>query len=350
MKKIIFMLLFQMSCYFVISAEDGSFFKIVHNENDKIDIVLNIHDSHISNVELYRVLRKSDPVNIYEFVVPENSFSGPSVIGACYFLKIYYDNGTVRETGRKCHSEADVLKNINLSMVLVLFLFLLSVGIAGFIKKPFFYSISRDKQSMLKFIVTLLGENTAKISFLNSVDSTGHPLRGPLTALMKGLANSTDTGSSIESEFFSDGSDSFLQTGKNTFVTMPSFRDLAGFYSAVNRKDWSRQMVFNVSDGSAVSDWSIYFAGENKRNINLSLNVPGLSGNAVLSRKNLISIEPFLLSSQLESIKSGRSLKVSGAYLFLIVVAVILTAGSLLSTLAYYFPFIAELINSPGVR
>ncbi len=345
MKKIVFAMLFQSMFYFMILAEDGSSFKIVHNENDKIDIVVNIQDSNVVNVELYRVLRNSPPVNIYEFTFPDNHFSAPSAIRACYFLKIYYDDGTVRETARKCHSEADILKKINISMVFVVFIFIFSILAAGFIKRPFFSSISRDRQSMLKFIVTLLGENTAKISFLSSVDSTGHPLLGPLTALMTGLANSADTGSSIESELFPDGSDSFFQNGRNSFVAVPSFGDLAGFYSAVNRQDWSRQMCFNISDGSAISDWSTYFAGESKRNINLSLNVPGLSGNAILSRKNLISIEPFLLSSQLKNIRSERSVKVSGAYLFLIITAVIITAGSVLSTLAQYFPFITELFN-----
>lgn len=339
-----------MMFYFIIYAEDVSLFKIVHNENDKIEIVLNIQDKGVSNVELYRVLKKSTPVNIYEFVVPANRFSGPFIMGSCYFIKIYYDDGTVRETEMKCHSEADVLKKIDLSMVFVLLLFFFSIFIAGFIKNPFFYSISNDKKSMLKFILTLLGENTSKISFLNSVDSIGHPLFGSLMTFMTSLANSTDAGSSIESEFFSDGINSFFQTGKNTFVAIPTLRDLGGFYSAVNKKEWSRQMVFNISDGSALSDWSIYSADESKRSINFSLNVPGLSANAVLSRKNLISVEPFLLSSQIKTIKSERSIKVSGAYFFLVVIAIIIAAGSLLSTLAYYFPFIRELLKGrPGV-
>jgi len=112
----------------------------------------------------------------------------------------------------------------------VVFIFIFSILAAGFIKRPFFSSISRDRQSMLKFIVTLLGENTAKISFLSSVDSTGHPLLGPLTALMTGLANSADTGSSIESELFPDGSDSFFQNGVDFFPDIQRQRGGDYFY------------------------------------------------------------------------------------------------------------------------
>jgi hypothetical protein len=348
MRRVVFLSFLLMLHFFVMHAEETALFDIVHNESDKIDVILNIHDSGVLNVELYRVFKKTAPVNIYEFVLPDKRFTGPSVIGACYFLKIYHEDGTVKETERKCHTNTDVFKRINISMLFVLFIFLFSLWTAGFIKAPFFNTISRDRLSMLKFILTLLGENTAKISFLNSGDSSGSPLLGPLTDFMTGLASATDTGSSIESEFFSDAGGIFSRSGKNSFVLVPSFRDMGGFYSAVNSKEWSRQLVFNVSDGSALSDWSSYFAGGSRRNINISLNVPGLSGNAIMSKKNLISVEPFLLSSQLKSIKSIRSLKVSGAYLFLGVIATIIIVGSLLRTLAYYFPVINGILKAWG--
>ncbi|MGI6394554.1 MAG: hypothetical protein ACOX2F_07485 [bacterium] len=335
--RVAFLTVFIVLFCFTVFAEE--FFSIVDSGTGKIEIILNATDPTIQTIELYRSLEKSEPVNIYEFSSLEKEFSEFNAKNACYHLKIYYDNGSVRETEAKCYSRIEALKKINISTISVFLLFILSLIVANCVKSPFFDSVSSDKESLLKFVTIMLGERTEKVSFLNSIDSIGHPLLGSLSLFTATLESSTEAKSQIEYRFNFHRNNSL---GAGTFV------DLGGFLNVAKSKELSKQLIFNISDGTALSDWSIYFSDESKREINFPLNIQGLSSGTLLSKKNLVSVEPFLLSSQLKSIKGMKSLKPSGVYLFFIVVAVVIVIGSLLSTITQFSPALKDFLNVLG--
>lgn len=329
-KLLIKLLLLLMTCG--LCAEEESYFTITYGDDDKVEISVTEQNRRITNAELFRV-QQGHTVNIYDLTILDNKFSEPSIQGTCYFLKVYFEDGSVHKTDEKCYSKAQLFKKINISMIVLLIVFLASLLIPVFSNFSIFNYGGKEKTAFLRFIKTLLGENSGSISFLISTGSTGDPVSGSLTKLMDGLAGSLEKGSFIESGFSNNYSSLLNSPEKGSVIFVPQISGLGGLFSVIERRDKNRQLVFNISDGSAFSDWDSYMSGNDRRRVSVSANVAGSAGDSVLSKKSLISVEPFLLNAQLRKLNSQKALKISGIYVFLALVTVIIIVGSVAVTI-----------------
>lgn len=315
-------------------AGGDSYLTVIYSRDNKVEITVNEQELRIINAELYRTY-KGNSVNIYDFAFPDNKYSEPSVSGACYFLKVYFENGTALETAEVCYSKKELLKRINYSMIILLLIFLILLFIPVFLKRfsPEYFGASM--KMLLKFTKTFLGENTGSIFFTISTDSAGDPLCGSLAKLMDSLSRDIEEGSLIESDFSNNYA---------AVLTSPE-KGIVEFIPQVHKRNGCRQFVFNISDGSAASDLDSYMSENDARRIAVASNVAGLSADSLLSKRSMISVEPYLMNSLVKEMNGSESLKISGVYLFIAAMAFTVIISSLALTLAEFFPGLKEWIG-----
>lgn len=332
--KITGLVIFIMLSTTSLCADSNSYLTVIYSRDDKVEITVNELESRIINAELYRI-HKGNSVNIYDFVFPDNKYSEPSVSGACYFLKIYFEDGTALETDEACYSKRELLKRINYSMISLLMIFLISLFIPVFLKRFLPEYFGSSMKMLLKFTKTFLGENTGSIFFTISTGSAGDPLCCSLTKLMDSLSKDIEEGSLIESGFSNNYA---------AVLTSPE-KGVVEFISQTHKRNGNRQFVFNISDGSASSDLDSYMSENDARRIAVSSNVAGLSAESLFSKRSMVSVEPYLMSSLEKEMKGSESLKISGVYLFVAAIAVIVVISSVALTLAEFFPGLKQWIG-----
>lgn len=292
----IFLLLLQL---FVLASE-VEYFTLSANSDKGIDISLEKTEKNIINAELYRVEKNSEPVVIFEFAPNESTFTDLSEPGTCYFLKIYFEDSTTKVTEKKCYSKTALFKKVNVSMLALFLILVISMIIPLFFNNYFFNNITSQYSGIMEHIALMIEEGCGKIKSVSSSDNNNSPLNYLSSSLIKKL---------------------------------PAVKESSEFESQVS-------IGIHISDGTASSNYDSYFHPANKKRISFSSSVSGVVSDSILGRKSLISIEPFVLESQISSKTKSKKLKPSGAYLFIIAVSFIIIAGSLLSTLHTFFPLI----------
>jgi len=332
---------------FLIAAEenDDSFF-LSYGDTDGVTIVFNPEDDRIVSAELYREYDGTG-VSIYEFSYSGGKFSESSRPGTCYYLKIYSYDGNIRESEKKCFSQKELFKKINYKVLFFLVLF-----VACLFVPKLFKGISKtirfdDRFFLVSFIKTLFGEHNGRMSFRIFPGSDGNPLQSSVVKFVDELHLGSGSGSVVEIEFSHKYSALITDTGISSNIDFTS--SVAGggafLYSDAERKSY---LTFNISDGSAISDWYVYRSENDKRKVTLSPYVSGIAGDTILSKISLVSVEPFLLNARLKLLNSSETLGLKGVYLFLWILAAIVLAGSILVTVMQFFPGLESIVSFFG--
>ena len=229
--------------------------------------------------------------------------------------------------------------------ILLLFaVFAVSLAIPEIFPQKISAKMTRDAMFLLKFIKTMIDEDSCRFALNSSIDSKAHPLFSAAAKFIDELLAESDSGNYVGTtipEEFGIITSSSPDNASIMFVPLSNANNT--FYTTVEKRKINASLILNISDGSAISDWDAYNSGADKKRIAVACSVEGIIIDAINSKRCLISIEPFLLSAQIKKLKNKKTIDTSGAYLFLTVIAAIILLLSLVKTLACFYPFFNDL-------
>ena len=223
-------------------------------------------------------------------------------------------------------------------------IFLISLIIPMVLPKKFPFKLNRENLTLLQFIKTIVDEDSGKIALNSSIDSKAHPLFAAATQFMDEI-------------LYDESSENYIKTtvpeefcilasknaGRSSLLFTPLSNANNTFYTTVKKRGSQASLILNISDGSAISDWDAYNSDFDKKRIAMSCATEGIMIDAVNSKMTLISLEPFLLSTMMKTMKNKKTLNISGVYLFLTIIASLILIFSVILTLAPYFPILLSI-------
>lgn len=230
-------------------------------------------------------------------------------------------------------------------------IFFISLVIPEIFPKKFSTKLTKELTLILQFIKTMIDEDSGRIAVNSSIDSKAHPLFFAVTKFIDEILAKSEPGNSVRTtipeEFKS-------LTSQNSDSASISFTPLSNanntFYTTVQKRTLYASLILNISDGSALSDWDAYNSDLDKRRIALTCAIAGIMIDAINAKRCLISVEPFLLSSQMKALKDEKTLNVSGAYIFLGLISLIILLFSVFKTLAIFYPQFDNILNFFGMN
>ncbi|MBP5406857.1 hypothetical protein J6Z19_06885 [bacterium] len=232
----------------------------------------------------------------------------------------------------------------------VIVIFLVSIVLPMILSKKFRSRLSNETQLLLKFIKTTIDEDSGRIVFNSSIDSKAHPLFAAAVRFIDGILTSSDSGDLVRATIPEEFG---IVSAKNRNFAAIHFVPLSNanntFYTTVGKRDSNASLVVNISDGSAISDHDSYNSDSDKKRIAISCSIEGIMIDAINSKKCLISVEPFLLSTQIKQLKNEKNLDSAGVYLFLAFVAFAIIALSVCLTLVRFDPVFVQFLKIIGV-
>ena len=238
---------------------------------------------------------------------------------------------------------------IDLKTLSLFVIFIFSLVIPEIFSKKFKSRMTRETMLLLKFIKTMIDEDSGRIIVNSSIDSKAHPLFLATAKFIDEILKGNESGNSVRTtipEEFGIITDRSSERDSIFFIPLSYANNT--FYTTIGKREASASLILNISDGSAISDWDAYNSDSDKKRIAVSSSVEGLLIDAINSKKCLFSLEPFLLSAQMKKLKNEKTISTSGVYLFLTVVAFMILAFSVCRTLAYHYPFIDNFLKGMG--
>lgn len=231
----------------------------------------------------------------------------------------------------------------------VIVIFVISVVLPMIFAKKFRSKLSNETLLLLKYIKTTIDEDSGRIVFNSSIDSKAHPLFAAVVRFIDGILTSSDSGGSVRSTIPEEFGVVFANSSSSSAISfVPLSNANNTFYTTVGKRDISASLVVNISDGSAISDHDSYNSDSDKKRISLSCSIEGIMIDAINSKKCLISVEPFLLGSQMKQLKSEKTLDSAGVYLFLAFLALAILVLSICLTLSDFYPVFGQLLKFIG--
>ncbi|HNW81938.1 MAG TPA: hypothetical protein PKG52_03510 [bacterium] len=312
MKRWVFLIVLLLS-FSNMFAQKADLFTLKADEEGNVNISITNRSSGISGAELYRESGKGQPSIIFEFMQTGESFTEKAQPGTCYFLKIYSEDSTVTTTEKKCYYEEKYISRINFNMLAVLFIFIVSILIPFFFNGSFFNNRNSHYSSVIHKFMMMIDEGCRKV-VLHAFSDSRHSILFYTTADFINTLHQKDS-ISIHS-FYGCGSSDLMKDQRNSTDTF----------------------TIHASDGFLSSSYNDCLNPDNKKQISLSTTVSGIGMDSISGRKCLVSIEPFMISSQVSNEAKNFELKSSGAYTFLIMVSFMIIILSVLSTLSVFFP------------
>ena len=225
-------------------------------------------------------------------------------------------------------------------------IFMISLLLPNIFARKIPSRLSRETMLLLKFIKTMIDEDSGRIAVNSSVDSKAHPLFSAAAKFIDEILEESDAGNYVRTtipEEFGVLATRSAESASILFTPLSNANNT--FYTTVEKREMNASLILNISDGSAISDWDAYNSDSDKKRVALSCSIEGLLIDAINSKKCLISLEPFLMSAQIKKLKNKRTLEISGVYLFLAVIAALILSLSLCRTLALHYPFFDDLIK-----
>lgn len=225
-------------------------------------------------------------------------------------------------------------------------IFLISLLLPNIFSRKFPSKLPRETMLLLKFIKTMIDEDSGRIALNSSIDSKAHPLFSAASRFIDEILEGSETGNYVRTtipEEFGVITTRSAQSASILFTPLSNANNT--FYTTIEKREMNASLILNISDGSAISDWDAYKSDSDKKRVALSCSVEGIIIDAINAKKCLISLEPFLLSAQIKKLKNKRTLETSGVYLFLAIVALLILSLSLCRTLAPYYPFFDNVVK-----
>lgn len=235
---------------------------------------------------------------------------------------------------------------IDLKIFSLFVIFLISLVLPNIFSKRFPSKLPRETTLLLKFIKTMIDEDSGRIALNSSIDSKAHPLFSAAARFIDEILESGEIGNYVRTtipEEFGVLTTRSSESASILFTPLSNANNT--FYTTIEKREINASLILNISDGSAISDWDAYNSDSDKKRVALSCSVEGIIIDAINTEKCLISLEPFLLSAQIKKLKNKRTLETSGVYLFLAVTAVMMLLLSLCRTLALRYPFFENLVK-----
>jgi len=231
----------------------------------------------------------------------------------------------------------------------VIVIFVISVVLPMIFAKKIRSKLSNETLLLLKYIKTTIDEDSGRIVFNSSIDSKAHPLFAAVVRFIDGILISSDSGGSIRSTIPEEFGVVFANSRSSSAISfVPLSNANNTFYTTVGKRDINASLIVNISDGSAISDHDSYNSDSDKKRIALSCSIEGIMIDAINSKKCLISVEPFLLGSQMKQLKGEKTLDSTGVYLFLGFSALAILLLSICLTLAKFNPVFAQFLKIIG--
>ena len=235
---------------------------------------------------------------------------------------------------------------IDLKIFSLFAIFLISLLIPNIFSRKFPSKLSRETMLLLKFIKTMIEEDSGRIALNSSIDSKAHPLFSAAARFIDEILEGSDTGNYVRTTIPEEFGVLTTRSSESASILFSPLSNANNtFYTTIEKREMNASLILNISDGSAISDWDAYNSDSDKKRVALSCSVEGLIIDSINAKKCLVSLEPFLLSAQIKKLKNKRTLETSGVYFFLAIVALLIIVLSLCRTLAQYSPFFADLIN-----
>lgn len=212
-------------------------------------------------------------------------------------------------------------------------------GFMKFIKNLFLLSTadsrSNDLESsgILNYIKSIVDEDSNRVAFNNSIESKTHPLLFVTTTFIDEILTSTEEDNSVsttvplEFSLLSNG-----QEGRGHIRFVPANNASPSFYTTYRRHFDTTPLTVESSDSSLFSGSDNLRMNQNSRSIVFADGIQSFFLDAVNGKKCLISVEPFLLESQMKRITGSRTLNTDGVYLFLLILSVIILSLSIIKT------------------
>ncbi|MBO4710969.1 hypothetical protein J5681_03530 [bacterium] len=235
---------------------------------------------------------------------------------------------------------------IDLKILSLFAIFIISLVLPNILSKKFPSKLPRETMLLLKFIKTMIDEDSGRIALNSSIDSKAHPLFSAAARFIDGILEESDTGNYVRTtipEEFGVVATRSSQSASILFTPLSNANNT--FYTTIEKREMNASLILNISDGSAISDWDAYNSDSDKKRVALSCSVEGIIIDAINSKKCLISLEPFLLSAQIKKMNNKHTLETSGVYLFIAIVAALILLLSLCKTLALRYPVFGDFIK-----
>ncbi len=235
---------------------------------------------------------------------------------------------------------------IDIKVLMIFAVFALSLLIPEIFSKKFKRNLTRETTLLLKFIRTMIDEDSGRIALNSSIDSKAHPLFAAAAKFMDEILEGSDFGNSVRTTIPEEFEIMTRKSAENAAILFTPLSNANNtFYTTVEKREMDASLILNISDGSALSDWDAYNSDSDKKRIALSCSVEGIIIDAINSKKCLISVEPYLLSAQMKKLKNEKTLDTSGVYLFLMIVSAVIFLLSLCKTFSYKYPVLGELLK-----
>ncbi len=225
-------------------------------------------------------------------------------------------------------------------------IYLLSLLLPNIFAKKFPSQLPKETALLLKYIKTMIDEDSGRIALNSSIDSKAHPLFSAAARFIDEILEGSETGNYVRTtipEEFGVLASRSSESASILFTPLSNANNT--FYTTIEKREMNASLILNISDGSTISDWDAYNSGSDKKRVALSCSVEGIIIDAINAKKCLISLEPFLLSAQIKKLKNKRTLATSGVYLFLTITAALILFFSLSLTLAPNYPFFDNIIK-----
>ena len=235
---------------------------------------------------------------------------------------------------------------IDLKIFSLFAIFIVSLALPGIFSRKFPSKLSRETMLLLKFIKTMIDEDSGRIALNSSIDSKAHPLFSAAARFIDEILEGSEIGNYVRTTIPEEFGVITTRSSESASILFSPLSNAHNtFYTTIEKREMNASLILNISDGSAISDWDAYNSDSDKQRIALSCSVEGIIIDAINSKKCLISLEPFLLSAQIKKLKNKRTLETSGVYLFLIITVVLILLLSVFKTLAPYHPVFDNFIK-----
>ena len=235
---------------------------------------------------------------------------------------------------------------IDLKILSLFAIFAVSLLVSELFSKKLSVKMTKETMFLLKFIKTMIDEDSGRFVVNSSIDSKAHPLFFATVRFIDELLAESESGNYVRTTVPEEFG---VMTSRNQENAAIMFSPLSyannTFYTTVEKRKTNASLIFNISDGSAISDWDAYNSDSDKKRIAVSCSIEGIIIDAINSKKCLISIEPFLLNAQIKKLKNKKTLETSGAYLFLVIIAAFILGKSLYKTFIIFKPVFDDLFK-----
>ena len=185
---------------------------------------------------------------------------------------------------------------------------------------------------ILSYIKSIVDEDSNRVAFNNAIESKTHPLLFVTTAFIDEVLTSTEEDNSVlttiplEFSLLTSSSD-----GRGHIAFTQANEASPSFYTAYRRHFDTTPLTVESSDGSPFAGSDDLRLNKDSRSIVFAGGIQSFFLDAVNGKKCLISVEPFLLESQMKRITGSRTLNADGVYLFMLILSGIILLFSFLN-------------------